>query len=73
MEKGTISSWNHTLVGRVHRHSIRVDRLTSVEGAKEGQLFGFKIEHANLYEIINKINSHSFYAVVKVGALPNYT
>ena len=42
-------------------------------GAKEGQLFGLKKKHLNFCEIANKINSHSFYAVAKVGALPNYT
>ena len=38
-----------------------------------GQLFAWKIEHLNLKKIVNKINSHSFYAVAKMGALPNYT
>ena len=38
-------------------------------GAREGQLFGLKIEHLNLCKIV----SHSFYTVIKVGALPNNT
>ena len=36
-------------------------------------MFGLKIEHLSLCEIVNNLNSHSFYAVVKEGALPNYT
>ena len=55
------------------RHSIRVDRFSWVGGAKEGGLFGSKIEHLSLSKIVNKINSQSFYTVEKVGALPNYT
>ena len=48
-----------------HRHSIGVDRLTWMGWAREGQLFGFKIEHLNLCKIFNKINSHSFDTVTK--------
>ena len=52
-----------------HRPSIRIDRVIQVGVAREGQLFGLKIEHLNLWKFV----SHSFYTVTKVGALPNNT